>query len=175
MPALIVFCVALAVRLVHIWQIRPSPFFDVLMGDANGYDQWAQRLAAGDWIGSDVFYQAPLYPYFLALVYTLFGEAPMTVRLCQAVIGSLACVWLALAAWRLFSKPAGIAAGLMLAFYAPAIFFDGLIQKSVLDAFLLCLALALLPAHRAGTTGKAGRAARSGGPQLNTSKCRIRL
>jgi hypothetical protein len=25
-----------------------------------------------------------------------------------------------------------------------AIFFDGLIQKSVLDAFLLCLALALL-------------------------------
>ncbi|MGH2358182.1 MAG: tetratricopeptide repeat protein, partial [Candidatus Limnocylindria bacterium] len=70
----------------------------------------------------------------------------MTVRLCQAVIGSLACVWLAVAAWRLFSRRAGIAAGLMLAFYAPAIFFDGLIQKSVLDAFLLCLALALLSA-----------------------------
>ena len=32
----------------------------------------------------------------------------------------------------------------MLAFYAPAIFFDGLIQKSVLDAFLLCLALWLM-------------------------------
>ena len=70
----------------------------------------------------------------------------MTVRLCQAVIGSLACAWLALAAARLFSKPVGITAGLMLAFYAPAIFFDGLIQKPVLDAFLLCLALALVSA-----------------------------
>jgi tetratricopeptide (TPR) repeat protein len=152
--AVAIFLISLAVRLVHLFQIRQSPFFTLLMGDAQSYHAWAQQITKGDWIGSDVFYQAPLYPYFLGLVYTLFGDAPMTVRLCQAVIGSLACVSLALAAWRLFSKRAGIAAGLMLAFYAPAIFFDGLIQKSVLDAFMLCLALALLsrlivdPAHR---------------------------
>ncbi|MGH9385716.1 MAG: ArnT family glycosyltransferase, partial [Vicinamibacterales bacterium] len=142
--AVAIFLVSLTVRLVHLFQIRRAPFFTLLMGDAQSYHVWAQQLAAGDWIGNDVFYQAPLYPYFLGLVYTLLGEAPMTARLCQAVIGSLACVWLAFAAWRLFSRPAGIAAGLMLGFYAPAIFFDGLIQKSVLDAFLLCLALALL-------------------------------
>jgi Flp pilus assembly protein TadD/4-amino-4-deoxy-L-arabinose transferase-like glycosyltransferase len=142
--AVVIFVVSLTVRLIHLYQIRRAPFFTLLMGDAQSYHAWAQRLAAGDWIGSDVFYQAPLYPYFLGLVYTLLGEAPMTVRLFQAVIGSLACVLLAFAAWRLFSRPAGIAAGLMLAFYAPAIFFDGVIQKSVLDIFLLCLALALL-------------------------------
>jgi tetratricopeptide (TPR) repeat protein len=139
--AVAIFLVSLTVRLVHLFQIRRAPFFTLLMGDAQSYHAWAQRLAAGDWIGSDVFYQAPLYPYFLGLVYTLLGEAPMTVRLCQAVIGSLACVWLAFAAWRLFSRPAGIAAGLMLAFYAPAIFFDGLIQKSVLDVFFISLTL----------------------------------
>jgi tetratricopeptide (TPR) repeat protein len=139
-----IFVVSLAVRLVHLFQIQQAPFFTLLMGDAQSYHAWAQRIAAGDWIGSEVFYQAPLYPYFLALIYTLLGEAPLTVRLCQAVVGSLTCVWLAIAAWRLFSKPAGIAAGVMLAFYAPAIFFDGLFQKSVLDAFLLCLSLALL-------------------------------
>jgi tetratricopeptide (TPR) repeat protein len=149
-----IFLVSLTVRLVHLFQIRRAPFFDLLMGDAQSYHAWAQRIAAGDWIGHEVFYQAPLYPYFLALIYALFGEAPLTVRLCQAVVGSLACVSLAIAASRLFSRPAGIAAGVMLAFYAPAIFFDGLIQKSVLDAFLLCLALALLsrlvvhPTHR---------------------------
>jgi 4-amino-4-deoxy-L-arabinose transferase-like glycosyltransferase len=142
--AVAIFLVSLTVRLVHLFQIRRAPFFTLLMSDEQSYHAWAQRLAAGDWVGNDVFYQAPLYPYFLGVVYTLFGEGPMTVRLCQAVIGSLACVWLAFAAWRLFSRPAGIAAGLMLAFYAPAIFFDGLIQKSVLDAFFLCLALALL-------------------------------
>ena len=32
------------------------------MGDSHAYDAWAQRIAAGDWVGGDVFYQAPLYP-----------------------------------------------------------------------------------------------------------------
>ena len=32
----------------------------------------------------------------------------------------------------------------MLALYAPAIFFDGLLQKSVLDVFFVCLALWLI-------------------------------
>jgi tetratricopeptide (TPR) repeat protein len=139
-----IFVVSLVVRLLHLWQIRTAPFFPLLMGDAQSYHVWAQQIAAGDWIGTDVFYQAPLYPYFLGLVYAVLGEGPMIVRLCQAVIGSAACVFLAFAGWRLFSKPVGIVAGLMLAFYAPAIFFDGLVQKSVLDAFLLCLMLALL-------------------------------
>jgi tetratricopeptide (TPR) repeat protein len=142
--AIAIFLVSLALRMVHLFQIRGAPFFALLMGDAQSYHAWAQRIAAGNWIGTDVFYQAPLYPYLLGLVYTVLGDAPMTVRLFQAVIGSLACVLLAYAAWRLFLKPAGIAAGLMLAFYAPAIFFDSLIQKSVLDGFLLCLTLALL-------------------------------
>lgn len=142
--AIAIFLVSLTVRLVHLLQIRRAPFFALRMGDAESYHAWAQRIASGDWVGTDVFYQAPLYPYLLGLVYTLLGDAPMTVRLFQAVIGSLACVLLAYAAWRLFSKAAGIAAGLMLAFYAPAIFFDGLVQKSVLDGFLLCLTLALL-------------------------------
>lgn len=142
--ALAIFAVSLVVRVVHLWQIRTASFFPLLMGDAQSYHAWAQELAAGDWVGGEVFYQAPIYPYFLGLVYTVFGEGPMVIRLCQAVLGSLACVFLAYAGWRLFSKQAGIVAGLMLAFYAPAIFFDGLVQKSVLDALFLCLALALL-------------------------------
>ena len=36
------------VRLVYVWQIRESPFFDVLMGDARRYDAWAMEIAAGD-------------------------------------------------------------------------------------------------------------------------------
>jgi tetratricopeptide (TPR) repeat protein len=143
MPFLIFF-VALALRLIHVWQIRRSPFFDVLMGDANGYDLWAQRLAGGDWVGSDVFYQAPLYPYFLGVVYAIFGRDLLIVRIVQAVIGSASCALLAMAGARFFSPRAGLIAGLGLALWAPAIFFDGLIQKSVLDAFFVCMGLALI-------------------------------
>jgi len=140
----LIFLVALAVRLLHLWQIKPSPFFDVLLGDAHGYDAWAQRLAGGDWFGTEVFYQAPLYPYFIGVVYAAFGHDLFILRVCQALIGSAACALLGLAGTRFFSKPVGTIAGLALALYAPAIFFDGLLQKSVLDMFFVCLALWLL-------------------------------
>jgi hypothetical protein len=55
-----IFLVALVFRIVHVWLLRRSPFFDVLLGDAHGYDEWARRIAGGEWIGRDVFYQAPL-------------------------------------------------------------------------------------------------------------------
>ena len=144
MYALVIFLVALAARLIHTWQLRDSPFFDTLLGDANGYDQWAQRLAAGDWIGTDVFYQAPLYPYFLGVVYAVFGHDLLAVRIIQAVIGSASCVLLGQAGARLFSPPVGLAAGLGLALWAPAIFFDSVLQKSVLDIFFVCLSLWLI-------------------------------
>src|SRR5262245_44634310 len=95
--AVVIFVVAFAVRLLNLWQIRHSPYFTVLMGDARGYDEWAQQIANGDWLGHDVFYQAPLYPYFLGFLYRVAGRSLPVVRVCQAAIGSLACVLLGLA------------------------------------------------------------------------------
>ena len=150
-PAIGIFCVALAVRAVHLWQMRGTPFFSVLMGDSRGYDEWARRLAGGDWIGTEVFYQAPLYPYFLGAIYAIAGHDLMIVRAIQAILGALSSAALAYAGWRLFSRRVGLAAGLALAFYPAAIFFDALIQKSVLDLFFTCVALALIGAVIAGT------------------------
>ena len=149
--AAVIFLAALVVRVIHVWQIRNEPFFTVLMGDARGYDDWARQIAGGDWLGYEVFYQAPLYPYFLGVLYSVVGRDLVVVRVCQAVIGSLACVLLGLAGWRLFSSRTGLIAGLMLAFYAPAVFFDALIQKSVLDVFFICLMLWLIGSIVAGT------------------------
>jgi tetratricopeptide (TPR) repeat protein len=143
-PGAWIFVTALAVRLVHVWQMRATPYFSVLLGDSRGYDEWARRIAGGEWIGRDVFYQAPLYPYMLGVVYAIAGRHLLLVRVVQAIVGSASCVLLALAAERFVSRRAGIAAGLMLALYAPAIFFDGLIQKSVLDVFFLCIGLYLI-------------------------------
>jgi Flp pilus assembly protein TadD/4-amino-4-deoxy-L-arabinose transferase-like glycosyltransferase len=149
-----VFVAALAVRLRHVADIGPSPFFGVLVGDARAYDAWAQRIAAGDWIGREVFYQAPLYPYFLGTIYALFGHDLLIVRLVQVTLGALACSFLAIAGARLFGRGTGVMAGLLLAVYAPAVFFDALIQKTVLDGILICLALLIV----SGLVGPAGRA-----------------
>jgi hypothetical protein len=128
--AVFVFMFALALRAIHLLQLRHAPFFRLLMGDALSYDRWAQRIAAGDWLGQDVFYQAPLYPYVLAVLYRIFGHDLTIVRVCQIVLGSAACGLMTLAGARLFGRRAGLIAGLLLALCGPAIFFDGLLQKA---------------------------------------------
>ena len=104
---------ALVLRLVYIWQISHAPFFDLRLGDAEAYHQWALRIANGDWIGEGVFYQAPLYPYFLAIVYKVFGDGPTMVRFIQAVVGAGSCVLLAAAGMALFGKYGAIAGALL--------------------------------------------------------------
>ena len=139
-----IFAVASIVRLVHVWQLGASPFADLLLGDSAGYDRWARELAGGDWLGSEVFYQAPLYPYLLGVLYAVLGSDVTVVRVCQAVLGAGSAVLLAAAGGRFFSPRVGIAAGFVLALYAPAIFVDATLQKSVIDVFLLAGLLWLL-------------------------------
>lgn len=150
--ALFVFGVAFAVRVLHVWQIHRAPFFDLKLGDSAAYDAWARAIAGGEWLGHEAFYQAPLYPYFLGAVYSVFGSSTLAVRLVHAVLSSLSCVLIADAGWRVFSRTAGIVAGLMLAAYPPAIFLDALLQKSVLDLLLLSVTLWLISGLMSGAS-----------------------
>jgi Tfp pilus assembly protein PilF len=128
---------ALALRLLSLLALRRGDLLSLYLGDAASYDAWARALAAGDWVGHTVFYQAPLYPYLLGLVYATLGTDPLIIRLLQALGGSLACVLLALAGERFFDRRSGRVAGLILALYPPAIFFDGLIEKASLATLLV--------------------------------------
>ena len=135
------FAVALAVRLLYIAEWKATSLATVLVGDGRQYDLWARTIADGDWVGGQVFYQAPLYPYFMATVYALLGQELWTLRLVQCLLGSISCVLLALAGRRFFSPTAGLVSGLLLALYAPALYFDGLVQKGVLGGLLMTLLL----------------------------------
>ena len=72
-------------RAIHTMAIGRSPFARLLVGDGKGYDAWAATIASGDWVGKETFYQAPLYPYALAVLYTGAGRDPMTIRWAQAL------------------------------------------------------------------------------------------
>ena len=139
---------ALVVRLVYIKQIANAPFYGLRIGDAAAYHQWALQIAGGDWLGRGVgvFYQAPLYPYFLAVVYKAFGDSAAMLRFIQAIIGSGSCMLLAAAGIALFGDYGAIA-GVLLAIYPPAIFLDGLLEKSVLVSFLTIALLYLVSAR----------------------------
>lgn len=139
-----IFALALAIRAVALWQLAGSVLLDTLIGDAINYDLWARELAGGNWLGDEVYFQAPLYPHFMAILYRLFDDGPFAVRCVQIVLGAGSCALLALAGWRWLSPAAGIGAGLLLAFYTPAIFGDLGIQKAGVSSFLVCLVLFLL-------------------------------
>jgi tetratricopeptide (TPR) repeat protein len=138
---------ALGMRLAVVGQISQAPFAGLRLGDAQAYHEWALRIAGGDWVGADVFYQAPLYPYFLSLVYTVLGDGTAMVRFVQAALGAGSCVLLGAAGMALFGE-LGIVAGLLLAIYPPAIFFDALLEKSSIVMFLTAALLYLLASGR---------------------------
>ena len=142
------FFLAYIIRLMYLFQIESMPVFYNLPGDPRTYDQWAQTIAAGDWIGDRIFYQAPLYPYFLGILETIFGRNLWIIRLVEIGLSAAIASFLYLAGKAFFTKGAAIAAGVIWTFYAPAIFYGALIDKTVTDGFLtaallVCLGFAL--------------------------------
>ena len=132
---------AFALRMVLIVQTAQVPFARHLVGDARGYYEWAKTISGGNWIGTEPFYQAPLYPYVLAVIFKTVGDSIFTIRIVQAVLGAIACAALAAAAANWFDRRTGTLTGFLLAIYSPAIFYDTIIQKAALDGLLICLML----------------------------------
>ncbi len=141
---LVVFLLALSIRMVYLYQIHDNPFFDHLLIDEYAYDQWAQQIAAGDWLGKEVFYQDPLYPYFLGTIYSIIGRDYVWVRVIQLVIGSASCVLIYMIGKSFFNPVTGLTAGILAALYKPFFYFEAMFLKSFLGVFLICLLIVLL-------------------------------
>src|SRR3954454_7885108 len=107
-----ILALALALRLAHWWAGRRQPFFAWLAMDSQEYDRWAQEIAAGDWLGSQVFFQAPLYPYLLAILYRLLGRSLDAVYLAQIGLAVAGCWALYRAGREMAGETAGEQVGL---------------------------------------------------------------
>lgn len=139
-----IFVFAFLLRTVYLFEIKDAPIFTMLLGDAEVYDVWAKDISEGNWLGDQIFFQVPLYPYFLGFIYTIFGRDLFVARLIQILLGAFSCVLIAMAGRYFFSRRVGILSGLLLAVYPSAIFFDCLIQKAALGLFALTLFLFVL-------------------------------
>ena len=140
----LIFLLSFALRIFYLFEINDTIAFPMLLGDAQSFDIWAREISQGSWLGSEVFFQAPLYPYFLAIIYSVFGHSLIIVMLIQIILGSASCVLIAKAGESFFSKPAGMLSGFFLAIYPPAIFFDCMIQKESLALFFMAFILFIL-------------------------------
>jgi len=149
------FIFALLVRFIYLNQIKSSPLFDVPLLDAQYHDQWAQTILKGQDFEKGVFFRAPLYPYFLALVYKIFGHSFYMARLIQFIIGSLSCVLVYLIGKKIFNPRVGRIAGVIASLYGILIYFEGDLLLEGLSVFLdLVLVLALLSAKAKPSYGR---------------------
>lgn len=145
----LIFLLAFAFRLLYLYTIQANPFFDSPVVDAQTYHEQALALVKA-WTAApsptagppdEVFWQPPLYPYFLAGLYWLLGISFWKVRLVQAALGTLTCVLASELASRRIGARAGWLTGLLLAVYGPLLFYDGELLVPVLSLGLDTAAL----------------------------------
>jgi 4-amino-4-deoxy-L-arabinose transferase-like glycosyltransferase len=139
-----IFLFAFALRVIYLVQLRSSPLFDTPVMDALYHHQWALKLAAGDWIGNEAFFRAPLYPYFLGIVYKLFGQSFLIPRLIQLIIGASSCVIIWLIGCNLFDRRVGLISGIIAALYGPFMYFEAELLITPLIVFLSLCSIYLL-------------------------------
>ena len=146
--------IALGFRALHVFCTqRYNPIAADLQLDAATYDRWARALAFGGDPGPTTLMQAPLYPWFLSIIYRVAGPSLAAVRLVQALLGTATCALIIYCTSRFFkSRFAAIVAGTIAALYAPLIFYEGILVPATLIVFLNVLFLAVI----AGATGPRG-------------------
>ncbi|MCH8083111.1 MAG: glycosyltransferase family 39 protein [Myxococcales bacterium] len=151
-----IFAAALTLRLLHLREIGlHDPFFELPTTDARLYHQWAIEIARGNWLGEGVFVLAPLYAYFLGLVYGVFGAGVGVALIANALVGALSCVLVVAVGRRLFDRRVALIASAMIAADSTSIFFGGMLATANLVVPLVLLLL--LAAQRARESPSAAR------------------
>jgi tetratricopeptide (TPR) repeat protein len=135
-------------RLSHVFAIRDAPWLQHLQLDHRIYDEWGQRIAAGDWVGTGAYFADPLYAYFLGTIYWMAGHRPLVVLVIQALLGVGTCYLTYLLGRRVGGPRLGKLACLVVVLYAPAVYYEALIEKTALSLFLFTLSLNLFLSQR---------------------------
>ena len=145
---------AFSLRLLYLSQAADNPLFSHPIVDARTYVHTALQLAdEGHWLGDPrPFWQPPLFPYLLGLLFSLFGENYWLPRLLQAAAGTATCLLILALGRKAFFPFVGWLAAAAAALYGPFIYFEGELLPAGLAVFLNCLALlALVRASSGGT------------------------
>ena len=136
---------ALILRIGFVLNL-PLEFIQKWESDAAVYRSIAVNLINTHTYGREVgiadAQDPPLYPFFLALIYKLFGAEKtgiIVIRLVQSFLGVLTCLLVYLIATRIFNQKIGILSSLIVAVHPAIIAYTGLHLTETLFIFLLSL------------------------------------
>ena len=138
----VIFVLGLVLRILVAFYLEDKIYWD----DGFDYDGLATRLAEGKGYVSDkgttTAFRAPLYPYFLAGVYSVFGHHFVVVRIIQCLLDSITIIVIFAIARLLFYTPVAITSTLIYASYPLLIYSSNTFFPTTL--FILSLSIAIL-------------------------------
>lgn len=100
-----------------------------------GFAEWGPRPTA---------FAPPVYPYFLAGIFKIFGYHPDVVKIIQAILGGLTCWIIYRMGSLLFEEKVGLVASLIMVFYPDLIALTGYLYTEILYIFVLSLTFLFL-------------------------------
>ena len=113
-------------------------------GDSPEYDNYALRLLSGLGFSTNLS-RPPMYPSFLAGIYFFFGHSFLAVRIIQALLDSVTCLFAFFIGKRVFGdKRPALLGGLLAAVSPSLIASTSYILTETLTAFLLTASVLLL-------------------------------
>jgi 4-amino-4-deoxy-L-arabinose transferase-like glycosyltransferase len=137
-PACVLFCVALLVRITYNFTVARAYF--------PKYDSGQYQAIAFNLLDEHCFclhpyittaYRPPLWPFLIAGISLIFGRADIYDRLFLSCLGAGTCVLISLFARDLFGKRVGLIAGLSACVYPALYLYDGWMYTESLYTFLL--------------------------------------
>lgn len=115
---------AATVRLLYLQVWADNILFHSLLGDEHNFHQTALALLGKEEQVERVFLFQPLYSYYLAGIYGIFGADVGVVRTIQLLLGVLNCLVFYGLGRELGGRWVGRLSALMVAFYGPQVFLE---------------------------------------------------
>ncbi len=151
---LVVLLVAAIFRLAFFIEKKNDPEFRHANVDAMYHEYWAEGIVTGQWhpphdlvnphIESNPYFRPPGYPYYLSLVYRVFGKSTLLPRILQLLLGIFSCGLLFLLTREIFNEQIAFISGLLMAVYWAFPFFEKELREVSLLVFTLPLLLLCL-------------------------------
>ena len=114
------------------------------------YDTIGWNLVQGNGYSMDIdppyspsAYRPPVYPFFLATIYKLFGHNYFAVKVMQSIVGALTCVLIYLISIEVFSRKVGIISALISSVYPAFLYYTNTMIMEIVLIFIVAVTVLL--------------------------------
>lgn len=142
----LIFSIAFLARAGYSFYEKVPPYVDARHYDnlglnismGNGYTDKIDKIVVMD---EEALAWPPLYPFFLAFIYKIFGHSYPAVWIIQAVIGAGSCILVYFLARMAFNQKVAIVSAIINAFCFDIIIYTGMLLSETIYIFLVLACL----------------------------------